>query len=214
VLVLVSKGKGPPNGLRGLARVIVYDPDHVEGLTVARRLNGAMVDLTVTVVSAPATHPPRANDPVDVGLINLAGGPLDGLAFGAELKALAPWIEIAFWFDERNGGPAAAAAARSLGIVRLIPLGSLAIWLETALGPLVRMARARREHAIAEKALPPLSGDRGGDCTMALPEAERRFRETYLRRILSESANHRAAAERAGLPYTTLCSMLKKLNLR
>jgi transcriptional regulator of aromatic amino acid metabolism len=46
-----------------------------------------------------------------------------------------------------------------------------------------------------------------------LPEAERQFRETYLRRLLSESPSAKKAAERAGVPYTTLCSMMKKLGL-
>ena len=198
---------GPGN----LARVIIYDPDHVGGLTWARRFHGATVDVAVTLVSEEESHPPKTNQAHDVGLISLASGRLDGLAFGAELKARFPWIEIAFWFDEGKGAPA-AAAARSLGVRRLIPIGSLTIWLRTALGPLVRMARARREHAIAEESLPPVPEDSGGDCVLPLPEAERRFRETYLRRVLSETANHRTAAEKAGLPYTTFCSMLKKLN--
>ena len=48
---------------------------------------------------------------------------------------------------------------------------------------------------------------------MPLPEAERSFRESYLRGLLAQATNARIAAQKAGVPYTTLCSMLKKMGL-
>jgi transcriptional regulator of acetoin/glycerol metabolism len=78
------------------------------------------------------------------------------------------------------------------------------------------MARAHREHLDGESALPPLPRDHVEEegAITPLPEAERRFRETYLRRLLADSTSNTVAARRAGLPYTTFYSMLKKLNLR
>ena len=202
-----------PDEVRNLTRVIIYDSDQLEGLSIARRLNNALVNVAITVISAHQIPLPTTNHDFEIGLINAASARLDGLAFGAEIQERCPWIEIAFWFDESDPGPA-VAAARSLGVTRLIPLASLTSWLQTSLGSLVRMAHARREYVLAARSLPPSPSCGEGYGRMALPEAERRFRETYVRRILSESTNHRAAAEKAGLPYTTFCSMLKKLNLR
>jgi hypothetical protein len=86
-------------------------------------------------------------------------------------------------------------------------------WLDRALVPLARMARASRQHRAAEASLPPLPAPVDETTALPLPEAERRFRETYVRRILSQSANQSDAARLAGLPYTTFRSILKKLDL-
>jgi hypothetical protein len=77
------------------------------------------------------------------------------------------------------------------------------------------MARARREHLSAERQLPPLPSQESNDDGVAapLPQAERLFREAYLRQLLSQSASRTIAARRAGVPYTTFCSMLKKAGL-
>jgi hypothetical protein len=170
--------------------------------------------MTVTVVTTRAASIDLPMEGVDVGVLNLADQQFDGLSFGAELGARLPWIETVFWYDERCAAPS-AAAARSVGVRRVIPLGRLAGWLDDALPSLARMARARREHLRAEQSLPPLPAERVDRESIAtpLPEAERRFRETYLRHLLSDSANHTIAARKAGLPYTTFCSMLKKLGI-
>ena len=88
-------------------------------------------------------------------------------------------------------------------------------WLDGALPSLARMARARHEHLSAERMLPPLPSpdDWNDDGAPPLPQAERLFREAYLRQLLSRSGNRTIAARRAGVPYTTFCSMLKKLGL-
>jgi hypothetical protein len=135
------------------------------------------------------------------------------LAFAAELAAAFPWVQTVFWFDEAGSGPV-QEAARSMGIKRMIPLSRLADWLDVAIPHLGCIARARRDQIIAERALPPLPPPDDGDIRVPLPDAERRFREAYLRRMLSESENHTVAARKAGLAYTTLCSMLRKLNLK
>jgi hypothetical protein len=46
-----------------------------------------------------------------------------------------------------------------------------------------------------------------------LPRAERDFRVSYLRALLAEAPNRREAARRAGVPYRTLCDMVRKLRI-
>lgn len=192
-------------------RVLIYDPDCSQGQAIASRLRRSESHVTVIILTARGPWGDLERERADVCLINLANQRFDGLAVAAELAALFPWIEALFWFDE--AGEPAAEAARSLGIRRLIPFACLAGWLDGALPQLSRMARARREQVSAEKALPPLPTGGRYDDALPLPEAERRFREVYLRRMLSVSESHAAAARKAGLPYTTFRSMLKKFGI-
>jgi citrate lyase beta subunit len=46
-----------------------------------------------------------------------------------------------------------------------------------------------------------------------LPRAERDFRVSYLRALLADAPNRREAARRAGVPYRTLCDMVRKLRI-
>ena len=196
-------------------RVVIFDPDRDQGLNVAAQLRrqprGHDGDHRARS-PAPADLPDAE---IDVGLVNLADREFEGLAFGAQLGARFPWVETVFWFDAHNATPS-AAAARSVGIRRVIPLPRLVEWLDDALPGQARMARAHREHLDSKSALPPLPEEPMEDAgaITPLPEAERRFRETYLRRLLADSGSNTVAARRAGLPYTTFYSMVKKLNLR
>lgn len=193
-------------------RVLIYDPDSSQGHALASHLRCSNFDATVVVLTARVPIRDLGMETPDVCLINLASERFDGLAVAAELVNRSPWVEAVFWFDEGAGAPA-AEAARSLGIRRLIPADRLTSWLDGALPQLARMARAHREHADAENALPPQPTSDRCDVTLPLPVAERRFREAYLRRMLSVSESHSAAARRAGLPYTTFRSMLKKFGI-
>lgn len=193
-------------------RVLIYDPDQSQGLVIAGLLRAAICGIIVTLVADRAGYRDLTGV-VDVALLNLAPDRFDGLAAGAEMAALFPWIETVFWFDEATAGPA-AEAARSLGIKRLIPFVCAGDWLAAALPQLARMARARREQASAESDLPPLPQRAPCETAWPLLEAERRFREAYLRRILAETASPSIAAQKAGLPYTTFRSMLKKMGIR
>jgi hypothetical protein len=194
---------------------LIFDPDREQGLTIAGQLRRSRPAMAITVVTARLAAADLPEDEIDVGLINLADRQFEGLAFGAQLSSRFPWVETVFWFDTHNA-TSSAAAARSVGIRRVIPLPQLAAWLDDALPGLARIARAHREHLDGENALPPLPRDHGDDdgAITPLPEAERRFRETYLRRLIADSASNTVAARRAGLPYTTFYSMMKKLNLR
>jgi len=217
-----SVGADPPVDLVGVdasgpppvPRVLVFDLHGERGLSLAAGLRGSRDELIVSVTSARSLGPDAAGDAIDVALVSLSDQRFDGLAFGAELDATFPWIEIVYWFDEGGAAPF-AAAAKSLGVRRMIPLARLLGWLDGALPNLIRMARARRDHLSAERQLPPIPAHEGrdGDIAAPLPQAERLFREAYLRQLLSRSESRTIAARRAGVPYTTFCSMLKKAGL-
>lgn len=190
-------------------RVLIYDP---EGLIVAARLRRGSGGPLVTIGTCRDICGTLTGDEIDVVLIKLSTDRFDGLAFGAEMATRIPHVEAVFWFDELRTSPV-AEAARSLGIFRLLPFVCLVGWLDGALVPLARMARASRQHRAAAASLPPLPAPVEGTISLPLPEAERRFRETYVRRILSQTANQSDAARLAGLPYTTFRSILQKLGL-
>ena len=48
---------------------------------------------------------------------------------------------------------------------------------------------------------------------MPLPTAEMQFRESYIRFLLTESGSRQEAARRAGVPYRTMCEMIRKLGI-
>ena len=202
------------NSHRPAPRVLVFDLDSARGLSLAASLRRLPHEIVVSVTNARGTGADGAGEQLDVALVSFADARFDGLAFGAELGATFPWIEIVYWFEEGGAAPL-AAAARSVGVRRIIPLTRLFGWLDGALPSLARMARARHEHLSAERMLPPLPSPEDGidDSAPPLPQAERLFREAYLRQLLSRSGNRTIAARRAGVPYTTFCSMLKKLGL-
>lgn len=189
-------------------QVVLFAPDRDGGLSLARQLHQRRPTLELLVVTAGDA---LGDGPVDVGVIGLADPRFDGFAFAGQLCARHPGVETVFWFDQRD--TAALAAARSVGLRRVLPRDVLPAWLDVALPALASLARAQRAQMLAERSLPPLPSWRAEPVTTPLPIAERTFRETYLRSLLSDSANYVAAARKAGLPYTTFCSMLKKLDL-
>jgi molybdenum-dependent DNA-binding transcriptional regulator ModE len=48
---------------------------------------------------------------------------------------------------------------------------------------------------------------------MPLPTAEMQFRESYIRCLLTQSGSRQEAARRAGVPYRTMCEMIRKLGI-
>jgi len=191
------------------ARVLIYDPGTAPH-DLAVRVGGLGV-ATVTVIGGEPSADEVPREELDLAMLGLSRDRLAGLSVAVALSARCPWIETMFWYDDPSG-VTAAVAARSLGITRVLPLDRLMKWLEVAFTRLAAAARARRELLRAQRDLPAFpSADLG--IRLSLPEAERGFREAYLRRLLSEEPNHAVAAQRAGVPYTTLCSMIKKLDL-
>lgn len=192
------------------AELLVHELSGNDRLEIAAHLRRALVEVNALFVGGDRSVNQVDLSMLDVAAINLAGGP-KAFAFAAEVVQLAPWVQVVFWGNDQA---TTVQAARSLGLARVIPKAQIGSWLCQAIGPLTRLSRAKRMALEAEATIPcpPSFGD-AGQHTLALPEAERQFREAYLRGLLSESPNAKRAAERAGVPYTTLCSMMKKLGL-
>jgi hypothetical protein len=60
--------------------------------------------------------------------------------------------------------------------------------------------------------IPPFEG-RHPDRIEPLPAAEQRFREAYLRTLLAPGRDRETVARLAGVPYRTLCQMIRKLDI-
>jgi hypothetical protein len=195
------------------AKLLIHEIDGDDRSEIDHQLRRAGVAVETTVVGDRAAELRFERDAIEVAAIKLTADSA-GLMFAAELVQRAPWVQLVFWASE-HAPSSGAHVARSLGISRLIPLSQISHWLAAAVGPLARLARARRAALEAEATIPciPEMPVRTCALTIALPEAERQFRESYLRQLLSESPSAKKAAERAGVPYTTLCSMMKKLGL-
>jgi CheY-like chemotaxis protein len=212
---MIDRSRNPPAARVPIARaprVLVYDPERDGSEALVACLRRLSADAYIEV-SACGQAPPIATGDIDVAFLNVGAGSCDGLAVASRLMARGPWIQVVFW--TRGGAEMPAAlAARSFGVERVLLDVQLESWVEDAFAALVRMARGRREYLAAEETLPPVPQSATPLAGMSLPEAERRLRESYLRRLVAESCNDRAAARRAGVPYTTLRSMLEKLGIR
>jgi hypothetical protein len=189
--------------------ILIHDRSGGDGGRFAEGLRRRNLNVVLEIAE---TAPESATTQIDVAFVNLSSPADDGLARAGALASRCPWTECVFWVDSADKFPA-VAVARSLGISRLISAEHLETWANQAIVHLVRMARARRDLQIAENSLPPLPRVDEIGRAMPLPEAERRFRESYLRRLLAETENQSLAARKAGLPYTTFRSMIKKLGL-
>jgi hypothetical protein len=150
----------------------------------------------------------------DLVLFRLGTSAGDGIANAIALTEQAPWLSPIFWVSHSESC-LELRIAKALGLARVLSRENLLPWLHEAAQPMARLARARRVTWEAERALPPIPVRAAFDegALAPLPRAEQSFREAYLRSLLAHTTNRREAAERAGVPYTTLVSMLKKCGL-
>jgi CheY-like chemotaxis protein len=148
----------------------------------------------------------------EVALIDLVFGQGAGIALACEVQRAAPHVAVVF-FVEHPGAPE-AHAARDLGITRVVATAGLADWLAESLAPLADAARAQRTLDAARVALGGQPASTGApSIDLPLPVAERRYREAYLRACMSRAGGRREAARLAGVPYSSLCVMLRKLGI-
>jgi hypothetical protein len=148
----------------------------------------------------------------EVVLIDLLFEHGSGIALACDVQRCAPHVAVVF-FAEDLGAPE-AQAARDLGISRVVGTAEMATWLAATLAPLADAARAQRTLYAARLALgrqePILDAP---PTELPLPVAERRYREAYLRACMSRAGGRREAARLAGVPYSSLCVMLRKLGI-
>jgi hypothetical protein len=154
-----------------------------------------------------------ADEPApDVALIRLGHAELDALAEAGRLLRRDPAIEIVFFSD---GEGMDLTIAEALGLNRIVPADKLVDWLRVAGPHLVCQTQARRVLLTAARNIPPIPpfADKLPDRIEPLPAAEQRFREAYLRSLLDRGRDRETVARLAGVPYRTLCQMIRKLNI-
>jgi hypothetical protein len=199
-------------------QVLIVDPDAAEGAELAASiLKTCHRELLVSV--ATDARELELEDAgrllaTDLLLLRLGASSGEGLANAIGLMERAPWISPVFWLNHAHDC-LGLRIAKALGLARVVARDSLLPWLHDAAYPMARLARARRASLEAERSLPPIPTSIALDenAMTSLPRAEQSFREAYLRSLLAHTTNRREAAERAGVPYTTLVSMLKKFGL-
>jgi DNA-binding NtrC family response regulator len=206
-----ARDESPPH-------IFVVDPDEAEGTELASYiLETRERDLLVSVATDAATLDVDCAGRMfsaDLVLLRLGTSAGDGIANAIALTERAPWISPIFWVSHAESC-LELRIAKALGLARVLARENLLPWLHEAAYPMARLARARRATWEAERALPPIPARAAFDegALTPLPRAEQSFREAYLRSLLAHTTNRREAAERAGVPYTTLVSMLKKFGL-
>lgn len=194
-------------------RVLIYDASqHMTPiLDVVTKL--LPTPMNVTSVSSPMPLADVCLAKFDLAIFDLSAGRSAGLGAAAELRSLDEMVECLFITDA-DSSPI-AAAARSLGIRRIVTSNQpISYWIDL-LPALARLTNARRALSEAEASVPDVQDRQATSPVQHLPlsEAERQFRKAYLARLICEFRSHKVVASRAGIPYTTLYSMLKKLDL-
>lgn len=195
------------------ARVVLVDENQLRASALAAALKGA--SKTITVVTGPDGRTVHHDlFPADLVLLALGGLQVSALATGADAVQRNPYAEVIFYCDDADAPEVAAAAV--LGITRIVPAQSMAAWLTRAGSLLARGAYLRRMAAatIAAAPEPPTLATAALDAArLPLPTAEMRFRESYIRCLLTQSGSRQEAARRAGVPYRTMCEMIRKLGI-
>jgi hypothetical protein len=185
-------------------------PDGRQGADLAARLRKLCGPCRIVVLPPQREARALAPDDVEVMVVPLGKG-VDSVAFAASLLPERPWVHAVFISD--GDSYPEAEALRCLGARYLVRDPEVWSWLPAALAALGRHARASRALAEAERAIPPPPRAANAASVLPLASAEQRFREAYLRVVLAGAGSHKAAAQIAGVPYTTLRSMLEKLHI-
>jgi len=163
-------------------------------------------------VQPPRSEPAAGEAPPDVALIRLGHPELDALAEAGRLLRRDPAIEIVFFSD---GEGIDLTIAEALGLHRVVPVDKLVEWLRVAGPHLVCRTQARRLLLAAERnipPIPPLTAERPHH-VQPLLAAEQKFREAYLRSLIAPGCDRETVARLAGVPYRTLCQMIRKLDI-
>ena len=171
--------------------------------------------IDVHVQVGPLTEPSTALSGIELVAVDVSAPSGAALSWGIRLLRTRDDCAVVFFCDDPFAPE--LAAIKALGIVpTLIASGSLS-WFAQTLPALVRVAMAKGALRLAERQIEPLFGaaaQRGsGTSPVPLPVAEWRFRETYVRSILAATGNRVEAAQRAGIPYRTLCKIVQAMEI-
>ena len=195
------------------ARAVIVDDNQRRGATLAAALKmGGQLAVTVVAPTDPALRGELL--PADLVLLALGGQDVSALGIGAEAVQRNPFTEVVFYCDNPDAPEVAAASV--LGITRIVPAQQMPTWLSRGGNLLARGAWLRRAAAACAAAVPrppTLVAVTEGPSRLPLPTAEMQFRESYIRFLLGESGSRQEAAKRAGVPYRTMCEMIRKLGI-
>src|SRR3954453_23685941 len=196
------------------ARAVIVDDNQRRSGALAAALKLGVGDVLITVV--PPNDPALRSQllPADLVLLALGGREVSALGIGAEAVQRNPFTEVVFYCDDPDAPEVAAATV--LGITRIVPAQLMAAWLGRGGNLLARGACLRRAAAACAAAVPrppTLTAVTEGPARLPLPTAEMQFRESYIRFLLGESGSRQEAARRAGVPYRTMCEMIRKLGI-
>jgi DNA-binding NarL/FixJ family response regulator len=205
-------GTGTEVGL-GTARVVVVDDNQLRATSFAAAIK-ASADVMITIVPSDSGTVDQLAG-ADLVLLALGGRNVSALATGAEAVQRNPFAEVVFYCDNPDAPEVSAAGV--LGITRIVPAQQMVGWLSRAGELLARGAFLRRAAAaaIASAPRPPTLASVVDQSPrpIPLPTAEMQFRESYIRHLLTQSGGRQEAARRAGVPYRTMCEMIRKLGI-
>jgi hypothetical protein len=217
----LDRKSGRTKGLEAAASTGQASPFHLlmvssasSAAAIAERWAHSNGGLTLTVAhNADKAQAHAARTSPEVVLVDLLFEEGGGIALGLALARAAPGAEVVFVAETMDAPE--VHAARDIGISRFVPTAELSGWLSVAAEPLARLSRARRSFETAERAVSNLPGWEVQPTNPKVPLslAEQRYRQSYLRATLVKAGGRRAAAELAGVPYTTFCVMLRKLGI-
>jgi DNA-binding NarL/FixJ family response regulator len=204
---------GEPGRQTDVAHAVVVDdnPRRAATLAAALKLSGQLA-VSVVAPDDPALRGELL--PADLVLLALGGREVSALGIGAEAVQRNPFAEVVFYCDNPDAPEVSAASV--LGITRIVPAQQVAAWLARGGALLARGAYLRRAAAACAAAVPrppTLAAVTEGPARLPLPTAEMQFRESYIRFLLGESGSRQEAAKRAGVPYRTMCEMIRKLGI-
>ena len=204
---------GEPGRQTDVAHAVVVDdnPRRAATLAAALKLSGQLA-VSVVAPDDPALRGELL--PADLVLLALGGREVSALGIGAEAVQRNPFAEVVFYCDNPDAPEVSAASV--LGITRIVPAQQVAAWLARGGALLARGACLRRAAAACAAAVPrppTLAAVTEGPARLPLPTAEMQFRESYIRFLLGESGSRQEAARRAGVPYRTMCEMIRKLGI-
>jgi len=195
------------------ARAVIVDDNQRRAATLAAALKlGGQLAVSVVAPTDPALRGELL--PADLVLLALGGQDVSALGIGAEAVQRNPFTEVVFYCDNPDAPEVAAASV--LGITRIVPAPQMPTWLSRGGHLLARGAWLRRAAAACAAAVPrppTLVAVTEGPARLPLPTAEMQFRESYIRFLLGESGSRQEAAKRAGVPYRTMCEMIRKLGI-
>jgi len=188
-----------------------------EALAAAHRTPLVLVVATprpLFATTSTTAYETAAREQPEVAILDLMFRSGRGVAVAVELRRLAPEVEIVFVVDDATAPE--VQAAWDLGWERLVSSPKLEEWLDRGLKPLAKVARLKRQLTLARREIETAAaGDVVPEVTnLPLGEAERRYRETFLRSKMATAGERRAAARLAGVPYTTFCVMLRRLGIK